>query len=71
MSIETWSLVSTVVLLSNIHQVGIPPLNKRKELCNTMALGSNIGYAGKSLFGKLKSAHAKAKGAAMDKGIFI
>ena len=38
---------------------------------STMALGSNIGYAGKSFFGKLKSAHAKAKGAAMDKGIFI
>lgn len=38
---------------------------------STMALGSNIGYAGKSFFGKLKSAHAKAKEAAMDKGIFI
>lgn len=38
---------------------------------STMALGSNIGYAGKSLFGKLKSAHAKAKRAALDKGIFI
>lgn len=38
---------------------------------STMSLGSNIGYAGKSFFGKLKSAHAKAKGAALDKGIFI
>ena len=38
---------------------------------STVALGSNIGYAGKSFFGKLKSAHTKAKEAALDKGIFI
>lgn len=38
---------------------------------SSVALVSNIGSAGKGLFGKLKSAHAKAKEAALEKGIFI
>ena len=38
---------------------------------STVALVSNVGTAGKGLFGKIKSAHASAKEAALKKGIFI